>query len=186
MALSPIIETLLICCFAVWREGEFCIPIIRSSNESVLIKALLRKYNGINLSQNSNISFLFQKNEKTFSVRIFHHENMVRYLEIKFMRLWQHILRLDYLGVFNSHTSLPWASSKLSIIVCVSAPVLALEVVYAPGLLFRYSLDYNLKQRFASDLISLDLRETADFHFDQASFFCKDGHDGFQGAYMPV
>lgn len=107
MALSPIIETLLLCWLAVWREGEFCVPIIGSPNESVLIKALLRKYNGMNLSQNSNISLLFQKNEKTLSVRIFHRENLVRYMEIKFMRLWQHILRLDYLGVFNSHTCLP-------------------------------------------------------------------------------
>ena len=108
---------------------------------------------------------------KTFSVRNFHLENLVRYLEIKFMRLWQHILRLDYLGVFKSHTCLPWASSKLSIIVCFITPVLALEVVYAPGLLFRYSLDYNLRQLFAYDLSSLDLREIVDFHFNQASFF---------------
>lgn len=108
---------------------------------------------------------------KTFSVRNFHLENLVRYLEIKFMRLWQHILRLDYLGVFKSHTCLPWASSKLSIIVCFITPVLALEVVYALGLLFRYSLDYNLRQLFAYDLSSLDLREIVDFHFNQASFF---------------
>ena len=123
---------MLVCC--VERAS---VPTIRSSNEPVLIKTLLRKYNVMNLSQNSNISLLFQKNEnilcenfspwepgKISGDKI--HETVAAHFKIGLP-----------LRVFKSHTYLPWASSKLSIIACFITPVLALEVVYAPRLLFR-------------------------------------------------
>ena len=162
---NRILVDMLVCCV---ERGS--VPTIRSSNEPVLIKTLLRKYNGMNLSQNSNISLLFQKNENVLC-ETFSPWEPVRYLEIEVTRLWQQLLRLDYLAVFESHTHLPCASSKLSVIACFITPVLALEVVYAPPLLFCYSLNYNLRQLCAYDLGSLDLRSGFFFLWGWAWWF---------------